>query len=302
MKPISKQHQSKARSMLHHRGSRASLSGFTLIELLVVITIIALLVAVLLPSLSRARLAARQVVCASNIRQIGLPMTAYNNDHRGWYPDPMSKWTPADGWTVAASNEANYSYYSNKLILEKYIGNFRATGSPDRRAHQALTVFSCPEDVAIFTNGFSGIPQVTLSYYPNYRVFGRRAGPFSAGGFARLANSQRLTHPSNLYLLLELNKMSNYLVVNNANAALALNSIEVSNPTQTWLQNYNHDNKNVLHADLHVKSLGRTQLGRSTDLPGGTATTVQWEPNDSAVGAKQYYNWNAGQMRWLVVN
>ena len=57
--------------------------AFTLIELLVVISIIALLVAMLLPALGRAREAARQVACASNLHQISLLMTMYAGENNG---------------------------------------------------------------------------------------------------------------------------------------------------------------------------------------------------------------------------
>lgn len=57
------------------------LNGFTLIELLVVISIIALLVAILVPSLSQAREQAKRVVCLSNLRQIGVGIQIYTQTY-----------------------------------------------------------------------------------------------------------------------------------------------------------------------------------------------------------------------------
>ncbi|MFH0963895.1 MAG: type II secretion system protein [Planctomycetota bacterium] len=60
--------------------------GFTLIELLVVMVIIALLVGLLLPALGRAQEEARKTQCRSNLRQIGLAITMYANDNKGYTP------------------------------------------------------------------------------------------------------------------------------------------------------------------------------------------------------------------------
>jgi prepilin-type N-terminal cleavage/methylation domain-containing protein/prepilin-type processing-associated H-X9-DG protein len=60
--------------------------AFTLVELLVVIGIIALLISILLPTLGKAREAARTVACASNGRQLALAMRLFAQEHRGYMP------------------------------------------------------------------------------------------------------------------------------------------------------------------------------------------------------------------------
>jgi len=81
--------------------------AFTLIELLVVISIIALLMAVLMPALQRVRKQAKNVMCRSNLRQWGMVWAMYLQDSSGKFPDYL-----ADNWMRQL-----VQYYSNTNAL-----------------------------------------------------------------------------------------------------------------------------------------------------------------------------------------
>jgi len=82
--------------------------GFTLVELLVVISIIALLLALLLPALSKAREVAKNMVCGSNLRQIGIGYQLYSMDHDGWGPPEIRHETAN---TFEDFSDWGYSYF-----------------------------------------------------------------------------------------------------------------------------------------------------------------------------------------------
>lgn len=80
--------------------------GFTLVELLVVISIIALLLSILMPSLNKARMSAKKVVCMSNVRQAALALITYGMD----YDDrlPGAKYNFAMDYTYRAAVSYNW--------------------------------------------------------------------------------------------------------------------------------------------------------------------------------------------------
>jgi prepilin-type N-terminal cleavage/methylation domain-containing protein len=90
-------------------------SAFTLPELLVVIGIIVVLVAMLLPSLSRAWAQAQLVSCQNNVHQFGLAMAMYENDNHGYVPFANWNWDPAPvsfsnakvGWLYSVPLQGN---------------------------------------------------------------------------------------------------------------------------------------------------------------------------------------------------
>ena len=140
--------------------------GFTLIELLVVIAIIAILAAILFPVFQKVRENARRAVCESNLRQLGLAYTQYNQDYDEMTPS-ITK-TPQPGGIDGTYYTPDYF-----VILQPYLKSVNIFLCPDRSDAMATTSdgTGSPTHVPRAKGGFD-----TGGCYDNFNATGQCIG------------------------------------------------------------------------------------------------------------------------------
>jgi prepilin-type N-terminal cleavage/methylation domain-containing protein len=145
----------KALEPLRRHPQRGRKGGFTLIELLVVIAIIAILAALLLPALSKAKAEAQRVSCVNNLKQIGAACSMYCHDYSSKFPG--EQWmTPNNGpvqteyaWVGKAGTYSTAIQDLNATIrpLNAYLGHFYTNAE--------VQVAHCPCDTANTLNDYN---------------------------------------------------------------------------------------------------------------------------------------------------
>ncbi len=204
--------------------------AFTLIELLVVIAIIAILAALIFPVFAQARAKARQAVCSSNLRQIGIAVAMYTQDCDGLYPyavDPAD-WSTPQIWNGQPAFQAeipNIGHIND--VLGPYI--------------KSRELFHCPSDTGFLQEDF--VPGQTIA--PNDTPPGAFPSSFAKFGTSYYYRTEiAFRHASD----------------SSVQTPATLNMI--FDGCGGWHGGSIFDTRrySVLHADGHVKSLSRSQV------------------------------------------
>ena len=173
---------------------RVKIRIFTLIELLIVIAIIAILAAMLLPALSKARERAKTIACTSNLKQLAMVVKMYGDDYKEEMPPPpMSDVYPGRWVYWMGGSSSNGEFYLKNpslgdLLYRNYIKNWKQTYCPAGfDANPKILVRGAPNDAV---HGIKGFP---FTYYGAYwRLSGWRTN--SAKSFKKARPHWILMH------------------------------------------------------------------------------------------------------------
>jgi len=203
----------------HHR-------SFTLIELLVVIAIMALLMAIIVPTVGKARESARKMLCGTNLRSIGQAIQAYLGENHSFYP-PMAPMPKIE----AVSNPLNPRPAMSEILSPHVSGQ--------------TEVFRCPSDSIRDADMASGAEPETVYYKWQGTSYEPRPGlsVVSTEGYWMLSQENRALWQSEIGELSEL--------IDNAAR------IELVREFEAFHGETNDDDMNwqVLFADFHVDAL-----------------------------------------------
>jgi prepilin-type N-terminal cleavage/methylation domain-containing protein len=262
--------------------------GFTLIELLVVVAIIALLIAILLPSLGKARELANRSYCAANIRGIIQSMVVYSAENNDQYPSVLPPATVDAYYTAnpqAAGTNLGVQSSADKSIDSYYTTSPAGVDAGSVTANLWILVLRNSTSAKQFICKSDPVPtnvsqlQTGSTYYVNFN--GGTNGTSTADfgySYSTAYPWQGTTAPaspapwwknttdSSLPVMSDISPMNNTGTNPVAQVAGSGSNGVPSNGAKAWNSaNHQRDGQNVGFADAHTEFVRRPDIGQSND-------------------------------------